>query len=417
MSLRPRRRSTHVGALMGIVAIPLSCGLDLPEEPYSCAADGVCPDGYACKSEVCVREGSTPPASHAMRVSWINAAEMYWFESPRGGAALVVNDGFTPGARGLYELHVDADGSTTEPRVMLEFGEEFPTSSAVVAADADRYNIVTLRFPTVTEDNQVLEVWALPRDPAPSTTSVEPQLLYREEPPFFGGYEPAYIGAVEHGGALDLCFADPAAGGTLEFRRVTGLEEVDRSLSIPLPETVLPLSADCLLWRTDSGIWARAGLESPVLYFIADDSTTEAEVVAVDTIPGLPVYAFDERIVSLLVDDAEETAELGFYGLDGAEIARQNVGYSQVALEPHTGWSGSGKVLFAPTSSSPAFTELSILELSADGATPAATLSRTGTDALYSARAIELDGTTYVAWTAFHESLMDLWIATTPADP
>lgn len=417
--MRPRRTRCAAlsGALIGVFAVPLSCGLELPDEPYSCGADGVCPDGYACKSEVCVREGATPAASRVMRVSWINAAEMYWFESPRGGASLVVNDGFTPGARGLYELHVEADGSASQPRLMLKYGEEFPTSSAVVAAGADRYNVVTLRFPTIAEDDQVLEVWAVQRDPSSSSDSVQPQLLYREEPPFFGGYEPVYVGAVEHAGVVDLCFANPAQGGTLELRRVTGLEAVDRSLSIPLPEAVLPLSADCLLWRADMGIWARAGLESSVLFYVPDDAMTAAEVVSVDTIPGLPIFAFDDRIASLLVDDTQETAELGFYGLDGTETAKQDIGYSQIALEPHTGWRGSGKVLFAPVSDSPAFSDLSVLELTPAGAEQVATISRKGTDALYSARAIEVEGTTYLAWTAFHESLMDLWIATKRATP
>ena len=126
---------------------------ELGEVPFSCGGDGTCPEGYSCESTVCVQEGQSLGAARAMRVVWINAAEMYWFPSQAGGATLVVNDGFTTSAHGIYEIMVGADGKVGAPRQLLSYGDEYPSSSSIVALDTGRYGVATLRFPSVDDDH------------------------------------------------------------------------------------------------------------------------------------------------------------------------------------------------------------------------------------------------------------------------
>lgn len=395
-----------IGAFVSVAA----CEPTLPDTPFACATDGTCPEGFSCRSAVCVRDGASLAVARPFRVTWINAAEMYWFTSKRGGATLLVNEGFSPGGRGLFEVHVGADGIVEEPRLILDFGEEFPTSSAVVALDDDHYGVLTLRFPTVDEDTQELVFYRVERDREPGA-SVGVDVLHKDNPPFLGGTEPAYVSAVHSSAGTDLCFADPSGGGRLIVRRLDG-EEVVRELVIALPDTVLPLSADCLLWAVGDDLVVRVGLEQPELYRIPADATLDTDVIGPIEVPGLPMYATEAGIVSLeLQFDEAPIAKLTLYDDGGSSVSEQSIGPFQLTLEPHTAWPSPGGVLFAPASASLSFESLKVIDIADDFKT-IATIERGATDELYSARAFADGGTLYVAWTSFHEDLMDLWVGT-----
>jgi len=403
-------RSSGLGVAASGAALLLACEPSLPDTPFACATDGSCPEGFACKSTVCVRDGAAAGVSRPIRVTWINAAEMYWFSSQRGGATLVVNEGFTPGGRGLFEVHVAEDGSVEEPRLILDFGEEFPTASAVVALDDDHYGVITLRFPTVDEDAQELVFYRVERDREPGQP-VAVDVLHSDNPPYLGGTEPVYVGAVSNSKGTDICFANPSNGGSVIVRRITG-KEVTRELEILLPGTVLPLSGDCLLWGVGEDLVVRVGLETQELYRIPESALSSADVIGPIEVPGLPVYAINEGIVSLKVDVGSDglAATLGLFDADGEQLNQQEIGAFQATLDPHTGWASPGGVLFAPASPSSAFSDLQVLALDGGSFSTIASVEREATDELYSARAFS-DGTrVYVAWTSFHEDLMDLWV-------
>ena len=404
------RSSAGAFAIAGAIASAVACEPTLSDTPFACSTDGVCPEGFSCRSTVCVRDGAELPVARPLRVTWINASEMYWFESKRGGATLLVNEGFTPGGRGLFELHVGEDGSVETPRLLLDFGEEFPTSSAVVALDDDHYGVLTLRFPTVDEDAQSLVLYRVERDREPGQDAAV-EVVHEDAPPYLGGTEPAYIGAVQSSEGTEFCFADPSQGGSIIVRRLQG-SEVKRELEIELPDTVLPLSGDCLLWAVGDDLVVRVGLETPELYRIPAAATVDSDVVGPLEVPGLPMYATELGIVSLEVD-ADLSAKLTLYDTTGEAVSEKPIGSSQETLEPHTGWASPGGVLFAPASSSPSFPSLDVIDLGTGEFTTVASVEREATDELYSARAFAAGGRTYVAWTSFHEDLMDLWITTT----
>ncbi len=396
---------------LAAVASVAACEPTLPDTPFACAADGSCPEGFSCRSTVCVRDGETMPVARPIRVTWINASEMYWFSSPRGGATLLVNEGFTPGGRGMFELHVNEDGSVEDPRLLLDFGEEFPTSSAVVALDDEHYGVLTLRFPTVDEDAQSLVFYRVERDREPGVDAAV-EVIHEGEPPYLGGTEPAYIGAVQGEGGTDICFADPSDGGSIVVRRLDASGNVERELAIELPDTVLPLSGDCLLWALDGDLVVRVGLETPELYRIPADATASSDVIGPIEVPGLPVYATAAGIVSLEVD-GDLDAKLALYDAAGDVVTEKAIGSFQETLEPHTGWASPGGVLFAPASPSSVFESLEVIDIANGDFTTFASVDREATDELYSARAFADGGRVYVAWTSFHEDLMDLWITTT----
>jgi hypothetical protein len=402
-------RSSVAARVAILAAVGAACEPTLPDTPYACATDGSCPEGFRCESTQCVREGSNVAVVRPIRVTWINASEMYWFPSKRGGATLLVNEGFTPGGRGLFEVHVSEDGTVEDPRLLLDFGEEFPTSSAVVALDDDHYGVLSLRFRTVDEDAQSLVLYRVERDREPGD-DVGVDVIHEDAPPYLGGTEPVYIGAVHGSLGTDICFADPSGGGSIIVRRVDG-DEVTRELEIELPDTVLPLSGDCLLWAVDDDLVVRVGLETPELYRIPAVATVSADIVGPIEVPGLPMYATSAGIVSLEVDE-NLAAKLGLYDEDGLALGDKAIGSFQETLEPHTGWASPGGVLFAPASPSAQFSSLDIVDIASSDFATVASVERDATDELYSARAFADGGRMYVAWTSFHEDLMDLWVTT-----
>ena len=404
--------------LLPVFAVLAGCSPELAAVPFACDQDGACPDGYACHSTVCVRDGEHLPIARAERVVWINSGEMYWMKALHGGAALVVNDGFTPGAHGLYELTVTAAGDVSTPRLLHGYGDEFPVSSSVVALDDGRYGAATLRFPDVDGDDLTLEVLGIEREAlasrAPTVTS-----LYTETTPYLGGFEPAYVGASSDGQAIDVAWTLPTGGGKVEVLHLVpngAAWKLARSSAQQLPPEILPLSGDCLLYRTGKDrLTLRLGFEQFAVATIDETST----IGAITVVPDLPLFAFSSTLLTLRYgahDAASESSAVG-YALTNlvGQKPIEDAGFTlQDGSEPFTAVPYEAGALVAPLSRDPAFPKLDVGFRSPTTAlTTVASIDRQSTDRLYSARAFAADGKMYVAWTSFHESRMDLWIAVT----
>lgn len=398
-------------SIPGLLSIlTLSCAPDLGEEPFSCTDGKTCPDGYACVATVCVEDGVVPKAARPMRVTYINSAEMYWFASPLGGASLVVNDGFSPGARGIYEIHVDGSGKVNSPIELLPFANEMTTSSAIVTLDDQHYGVVTIGFPGALEDGVVVALHSLPRD---GTEKPSDTILYQETRAYLGGYEPAYIGAIDVAGNVVIAFTDQSQGGSVVITRVSKSGTLIASFSVDLPDGILPLSGDCLLWKgPDDRIMLRVGLDEIRVFSI--DLVSES-AVEVSNSEGTPLYGYGGSIAWLETSDDDASADYVVRDLGGTELGRSPTEGFASGLEPYTGTAFKDGALFAPMSSDDSFANLDIGYLDANGSfAKVASVARTGDDALYSARAFASGDKAYLAWTSFHDSLMDLWVAAAP---
>lgn len=394
----------------GLLIAGLACEPELPDVPFACESGGICPEGFTCEATVCVRDGARPTLGRPMRVSWINSGEMFWFASPKGGADLVVNDGFSEGRRALYQVHVADDGRLEDPVVLIDFGEQFPTSSAVVAIDEERYGVLALSFPNVESTEQELVFYEVERDGAGS-----PSVIARpvEMPRFVGGAEPAYISAVARAGGVDVSYADPAEGG----RVIIGRIELDAAelvieprVVVPLAE-VLPLSADTVLWDLGDALGLRVGFETNEVWRIPDGPGVEPEGPLV--LEHQPVYAFADRVVTAVTGGSEDAPTLGFELVDweGQPIDQVPVGPTQADLVPYTAVPAGDGALFSPVFTGGDLGTIEAAVLSPEGTlTRVASIARGGTDELYEGRSIRIDGKVYFAWTAFHGSLMDLWV-------
>ena len=409
--LRPAR-------LLPVFAVLAGCSPELPAVPFACDQGGACPDGYACHSTVCVRDGDRLPIARAERVVWINSGEMYWMKGLHGGAALVVNDGFTPGAHGIYELTVAAAGDVSAPRLLHGYGDEFPISSSVVPLDDGRYGAATLRFPDVEGDDLTLEVLGIERE-APASRAPTVTSLYTETTPYLGGFEPAYVGASSDGKTIDVAWTLPTGGGKVEVLHLVpngAAWKLGRSGARQLPPEILPLSGDCLLYRTGKErLTLRLGFEQFAVAFIDETST----IGPITVVPDLPLFAFSSTLLTLRYgahDDASESSAVG-YALTNlvGEKPIEDAGFTlQDGSEPFTAVPFETGALVAPLSRDPAFPRLDVGFRSPTTALgTVASIDRQSTDRLYSARAFATDGKVYVAWTSFHESRMDLWIAVT----
>jgi len=413
------RRMDRLAGLLAMLTLAAGCSPELGDAPFACGQDSACPDGYTCQSTVCVREGERLPAARPKRVTWINAAEMYWAEA-EGGATLVVNDGFTPSAHGIYEIQVHEDGQVDEPKPLYRYGDEFPIASAVVVLADGRYGVATRRFPNVESDDLVLEVLAIERETPEGKTPVI-ESLYTEKTTFLGGSEPPYIGATTDGSTIDLAFTEPTQGGlahVLHLERSGSVWKASRSAAQPLPPEVLPLSGDSLLWRHPSGAHTlRVGFEEFAIAAI-DAQTQLSPFISVS---DLPLYAFDSSLLLLrkgASDVKTESYAASFVLAEpgGKEIDQSGGWILQDAIEPYTAVPYQDGALIAPLSKDPAFPSLGVgLYAPGKGMTILADIKRPGTDRIYSARAYASGGKVYLAWTEFHESLMDLWIAVADA--
>jgi hypothetical protein len=394
-----------VGALYAMGA----CSPEFGEQPFACDEAGVCPEGYRCEATVCVAEGVQPTVSRPMRISYINRSEMYWFPSPKGGATLVVNDGFSPGARGLFELHVSPEGAVTGPTKLLDFPGDKAVSSVVLALDDGRYGAVTMSFPKDLDEDIEVALHALPRE----GSGVTPSVLHRESHPYFGGYEPAYVGGAVVGEELVYAFAEADAGGSIGVVRLRKDGSFVGEQRIDLPPEILPLSADCLMWRAaDASLTLRVGLMEQRVYTL-DLAAGTAEMIA--PVPGTPIFGFGRSIAYLEADEAAEQASYVLRGLDGALIGSSPPFPFDGSIEPYTAVPYGAGALIAPLPSDLELSTIDVGYLGPDGSfAKVGGVPRQGGDAVYTARAFATEGKVYVAWTSFHEQLMDLWIGVSP---
>jgi hypothetical protein len=404
----------------------LSCTTpELGDAPFACSGGGACPEGYTCQSAVCVLEGTGLATAHPKRVTWINSGEMFWLEEPGGGgASLVVNDGFSPGAHGIYEIRVTPDGSIGDPKALLSYGDQFPMASSVVALSDGRYGAVTLSFPGIEGDKLTLKVLAIERDsPAGSAPAIE-TLYTNDEEPFLGGAEPAYVSAVAGSGRIDLAWARPDAGGRVEVLRLSRegtLWKPGAPLVKALPSNILPLSGDCALFPVaEDRLVLRVGYEE---FALAEVNFTTGMIGDFAKHAGLPIFAWGSKALVLRYGEASEATEssrVSYALTDLAGIkdeALDDAGVLQDGTEVYTAVAYEGGALFAPVSQDPAFPELGVAWRSPEaggGLRTVAAVKRQSEDRIYSARVLGAGGKAYVAWTEFHESLMDLWVAVVP---
>jgi hypothetical protein len=414
------RRAALVFASFPLLA---ACTPELGDTPFACTAEATCPEGYTCRSSVCVKEGASSSAARPKRVQWINAGEMFWLPGTSGGAVLVVNDGFTPDAHGLYEIRVAPDGSVSAPKTLLTYGDQAPMASSVVALSDGRYGVVTLSFPSFEGDLLSLKVLAIDRD-TPPDVSPTIETLYSAEEPYLGGVEPAYVSAIAGSGSIDLAWTRPSQGGRVEVLRLErqgALWQPTITLTKPLHSTVLPLSGDCLLWKVaEDKLVLRVGYES----FAAATVDMAAQSTGEWMVPsGLPIFAWDGQALLLRYGEFDEksaTAKVSYALTDLAGVGSpgDDGGVLQDGTDVYAALPYEGGALFAPVSSDPGFAELGVGWRSpSTGLKTLGSVKRTSNQRIYSARAFGLQGRAYVSWTEFHESLMDLWVAVVPLAP
>lgn len=409
--------------VLGGLALPLGCTPELSDAPFACSTDGACPEGYACQSAVCVLEGAGLSTARPKRVTWINSGEMFWLaaKDQSGGAVLVVNDGFSPGAHGIYEIRVTPDGAVGDPRPLILYGDQFPMSSSVVALSDGRYGVVTLSFPSIDGDKLTLKVQAIERD-APEGAAPAIETLYTDEEPFLGGAEPAYVNAVAGDGRIDLAWTRPASGGRVEVLRLEkqgSLWQPAATVMQALPPNILPLSGDCMLFPvSDDKLVLRVGFEE---FALAEVDFAAGTISPFATHDGLPIFAWPGKALVQRVGDADEATETSrvSYALTNltgtAEEAVDDAGVLQDGTDVYAALPFEGGAVFAPMSSDPGFPELGVGFRSATaGLKQVASIKRQSSDRIYSARALAAGGKAFVAWTEFHESLMDLWVAAAP---
>jgi hypothetical protein len=332
---------------------------------------------------------------------------------------LVVDDGFTPGARGLYEIVVDPSGSPSDPRLLAKYQEEFPTSSSVDLLDDGRYAVATRRFPSVAEDQITLTVSAIDRE----TTAQAPgtETLYSEKQAFLGGTEPAYISMLVRGKNIDVAYTLAEQGGVVG---VTHLEQggsawkAVRTTKAPLPDGVLPLSGDCLLWPHGDGLTLRVGFENFAVLQIDAAGTATPFVKYPDS--DIPIYSWGDQLLLLRYGDENPSTHASAvqYVLSTPEpkdLAVDEGGVIQDGIEPYKSLPYAGGALVVPLSQTPEFPTIDVgFRSPTEGLHRIASIAREGTDELYSARAFVNGGHIFVAWTAYHESLVDLWVAAAP---
>jgi hypothetical protein len=394
----------------GCVLAAAGCTPELGDAPFACGEGGVCPEGYTCQATVCISDTANPTVSRPLRVTYINRSEMAWFASG-DGATLVVNDGFSPGELGLYEMHVASDGTADAPIKLLDFPGETPVSSVVLALDDQTYGVVTMRFPDELEDEVELALRAIPRDSGKDRPPE--QVLHRATYPFVGGYEPAYISGVVRPNDIVYAFTEAGAGGAVV---ITRLEKNGTEIStqrLELPEGVLPLSADCLLWRAaDGSLMLRVGLDVIRVFQLDVDAGTATEIAEAE---GTPLFGFPGSVAYLETSEDAAQATIVLRKLDGSTIGSSPSQPFTVGLEPYTGVAYGAGTLIAPLSDDPDYGTIDVGYMGPDGTwAKVASVERQDTDELYTARAFANEGTAYIAWTSFHEQLMDVWVGVSP---
>ncbi len=406
-------------ALGGVLLGAAGCTPTLGDVPFACD-DGVCPGGFRCEAAVCVRDGVALDAVRVARVEWINASELTWVSSPSGGATLVANDGFTDGAQGIVRLEVSADGELSEPTELLPYVDAVPRASAVARLDDGRLAVAVFRFPSLQDDDLVLEVRAIDPD------SLASELLFSTTSPFQGGYEPSYVSLVRSGPGLALAWTRPSAGGLVQVVLLDRVGSVWSAGSVgerALPPSVLPLSGDCQLWPLASGELAlRVGFESFSLARVAPAAAAGAPPVVGEFVEldSVPIHATDDKVIALTYDGTSVNgssrvafSELGYDGSLGVSSATSPL---HADSEPYlAGVTPDGSVVVGPIWDD-GFRSLGLARFDAGALTPLAAIPRDRDSALYSLRTFATEGRLFVAWTELAGDAMDLWVASVPRE-
>ncbi|MDI1446526.1 hypothetical protein [Polyangium sp. 6x1] len=411
---RTARYVLVLSALLGA-----GCTPELGDVPFACEAGGLCPEGYSCQATVCVRDGASPTSRRPKRVAWINPPEMFWLSAEGEGATLIVNDGFTPGARGIYEIHVSPEGKLSEPRALFTYGGA-TISSAVVPLPDGRYGVVLVRFPNVESDETTLELLGIERTSASgSTPAVEK--LFSTTTPFLGGVEPPYVGAAIDGTTLNIAWTVPSGGGRVEvlhLERQGSLWNPTWKASASLPANVPPLSGDCQIFRDEGGmLTVRVGFESYALSTLDPATAMGGMGSMTDFAPTTdePLFGWKDGVFALRrgdYDPAKATYAVSYVFTSAMGMATEDKGFTLPdTTTPFVGSPFEGGALVAPVSRDPAMPTIDVAWRSpTEPLRIVASVPRTSTGGVFTARAFGLGDKAYVAWTEFYESNMDLWI-------
>jgi len=186
-----------------------------------------------------------------------------------------------------------------------------------------------------------------------------------------------------------------------------------------LPAEILPLSGDCALWKTGAdSVVVRVGFEQFAVasFDLKEGSMTPSTPFKL--LDDIPIYGWADKLLLLRygdLDSASESYRVSYVLWDsvaGKDIEVDDGGVLQEPLEPYTAVPSGDGALFGPRSSDPSFPMLEVASRSpTEKLTTVASIARGSSDRIYSARAFESGGKVYFAWTEFHESLMDLWVA------
>lgn len=413
--LGPVARSFFVAAsvLVG------GCTPNLGDAPFACDDEGLCPEGYSCRVNVCVREGTQPETTHATRATWINPAEVFWFPSTNDdGATLLVNDNFTQGRKGIYDVRIKTDGSISGARMLFPQGDGPAASSSVVLLPDGRYGIVTLRFPNIDGDQMMLDMFGVERDVTSGTTAAV-EKLFSATTLYLGGVEPPYVSAVVDGSLVNIAWTVPSNGGQTQVLRVERQGSLWNQtfahiaqlndLSPPIP----PLSGDCQLFRTDDGwLTVRSGFENYALATI-DPMSPVATLVPT---PDAPLFVWKDHQLIMRRDKYDEAAGIydvtfGIQENASMMLTSSNAYRLPDTASPFIGVPFEGGALVAPVSTDPKLPSIDVAWASpTEPLRIVASIKRQSSDPVYTARAFVRGTKAFIAWVEYHEGNMDLWV-------
>ncbi len=396
--------------------LALGCSPNLGDVPFACDREGLCPEGYSCQSTVCVRDGVRPDAVRPSRATWINPPEMFWFASSDGGATLLINDNFTQGRKGIYDIRVAADGTVSEPRMLLPQDDGPAVASSIVLLPDGRYGIVTLSFPDIDGDQMVLELFGVERDVTSGTTAgVEKWTLANTL--YLGGVEPPYVSAVIAGSIMHVAWTVPSSGGMTEVLRIErqgSLWTETSKTTAQLPANIPPLSGDCQLFRDDSGFMTvRLGFENYALATIDPMSMMATFVPTTDE--HMFVWKTHEFLIRRTNDEVAGTSQVAYVMKDKMSGMETSKTFPlRDITSPFVGVPFNGGALVAPVSSDPSSPSVDVAWQSpTEPFRIVASVPRESTEPLYAARSFVRDNKAYVVWTEFHDANMDVWVGVT----
>lgn len=397
----------------------VGCTPTLGDAPFACDSAGICPEGYSCQVSVCVRDGTQPTSFHPTRATWINPAEVFWFASSSDtGATLLVNDNFTQGRKGIYDVRVKANGTVLDSRLLFPQEDGPAASSSIVLLPDGRYGIVTLRFPNVEGDQMMLDLFGVEREVTNGTTAAV-EKLFSATTLYLGGVEPPYVGAAINGSTMHIGWTVPSNGGQTQVLRVErqgSLWNQTFVTNIPLfgvDPPIPPLSGDCQLFQTEDGfLTVRGGFENYALATIDPASPLATFIPTTNE----PLYVWKDHEFFLRRDKYNESSHL--YDVSYVMQEKKPMGAASTAsyrlpdtASPFIGVPFDGGVLIAPVSNDSTLPTIDVAWVSpAEPLRVVASVKRQSSDPVYTARAFVRDTKAYIAWVEYHEGSMDLWI-------